>query len=424
MKINKKNDNKCSVICDDLTGAMDAGMQMAEVGMSVTVVLEIKNTNKAADISDVIMINTESRNISQYEAYKRIENTIHIIKEEKIKLIYKKIDSTLRGNIGIELNAVLNDYDMIAFVPALPYNGRTTKDGYHYINDKLLTETDLAKDPFSPITSSCISEIISRQSSAEISVIKLSEVRKGSHHVANLIKEMFGDKFKIIVFDCIAQSDLKDIYNALKLCDIKILPCGSAGMFEIMAEDIGSIRNEHIKSYKQDTCPILIVSGSPAEASKRQIEYAKRVGIEILYLKEYDNKEVEQVSRKAIEILNSGNDLIIDGAGESKATLLKQYSGDKALLEKKSHMVRYAISEICKNILNNAKINGIAIFGGDTTKSIIDTIGGWGIKIEGVVEPYISSGYICGGQFEGLLIISKAGGFGSDNIIEKIIKYI
>ena len=49
--------------------------------------------------------------------------------------IYKKTDSALRGNIGAELEAMMqaSGEEQLPFVPAFPQIGRTTVNGTHFI---------------------------------------------------------------------------------------------------------------------------------------------------------------------------------------------------------------------------------------------------------------------------------------------------
>jgi D-threonate/D-erythronate kinase len=73
---------------------------------------------------DAIIFNTDSRSVSEAEAYKRVKNISEKIKKESFDVVYKKIDSTLRGNIGQEINAMYDVFqpDFVIFAPAYPKN--------------------------------------------------------------------------------------------------------------------------------------------------------------------------------------------------------------------------------------------------------------------------------------------------------------
>lgn len=413
------------VICDDLTGAMDAGVQAVKVNISSAAVFDMKYIEQISDSYSVLMIDTESRNINCDSAKEKLSKTISYMMQYDIKPIYKKIDSTLRGNIGIEIDAVLSAgyFDMIAFVPSLPYNGRTTIDGYHYINGIALNETDIAKDPFSPIKSSYIPDIIRQQSNAETDIIYLADVRKGIDHLKDCIIKLNDNGCKIAVFDCETNDDLNTIWQAIKSVDLNILPCGSAGLFKVIVKDLCADMKTYNRNYKSKL-PSLIISGSPAEKSKKQIKVAEENGINTIRLNEYSENEIRKSCELAGGFLSSGRDVIIDGAGKSKEWLMIKYGSDGCELNKRSRMLQHALSEIAKYIMDNIEISGLVIFGGDTSLNILNTIGCTGIGIKGEAEPYIPAGELLDGEYQGLPIITKAGGFGSNDVIQNCIKYL
>ena len=174
-----------AIIGDDLTGCMDTGVLFVKRWSRVSVVFDKCLIEEMTQHNDVVIIDTESRNIAADKAYPIVREFAERLEKSGSELVYKKIDSTLRGNIGRELEAILDEgvFEMIAFVPALPLNGRTTVNGYHYLNGRLLMESDLASDPFSPVDSSYIPDIIKKQAMTKTAVIELRDIRGGCDHL-------------------------------------------------------------------------------------------------------------------------------------------------------------------------------------------------------------------------------------------------
>src|SRR4030066_1868354 len=121
---------RCLLIADDLTGGADAGAQFAIRGFR-TLLLSIK-TDIQIDLSkydqqDVLVVNTDSRGLKPDKAYALISNVLKNYREALFPIIYKKIDSTLRGNIGYEIDAVLEKTNgALCFVaPSYPEQNRT-----------------------------------------------------------------------------------------------------------------------------------------------------------------------------------------------------------------------------------------------------------------------------------------------------------
>jgi len=88
------------IVADDLTGAMDSSGYFARRGLNTVVLLEPDFSSTA----DVLVINTNSRAETPDIAHERVR---HAVRNLSGRVIYKKIDSTLRGNIGTELEAAV-----------------------------------------------------------------------------------------------------------------------------------------------------------------------------------------------------------------------------------------------------------------------------------------------------------------------------
>ena len=88
------------------------------------------------------------------------------LKEWGADIVVKRINSTIRGNLGAETDALLEAIgpDSIAVVVAsYPESGHVTSGGYLLVEGMPAQETDVAKDPINPITSSYIPDIIRKQ---------------------------------------------------------------------------------------------------------------------------------------------------------------------------------------------------------------------------------------------------------------------
>ena len=79
--------------------------------------------------------------------------------------IYKKIDSTLRGNIGAELDAIIDELNLKAVIvtPSFPAAGRVTLNERVFVNGVPLEKTEAAYDPIKPIKTSYIPDLIEEQ---------------------------------------------------------------------------------------------------------------------------------------------------------------------------------------------------------------------------------------------------------------------
>src|SRR5687768_4213761 len=139
------------IIADDLTGSNDAGAQFAKRGIPAIVVVrpEFDGGDELPAGYPVVVVNTESRHVAAEEAARRVRHVAELGLRAGAKYFFKKTDSTLRGDIGAELKALLEvtGEKQIPFVPAFPETGRTTREGIHYVHGVPIAETEFANDP-------------------------------------------------------------------------------------------------------------------------------------------------------------------------------------------------------------------------------------------------------------------------------------
>ena len=93
-----------AIIADDLTGAADSGVQLARSGYRTAVVFRGAPIPPGNDL-DAVAVDTNSRSLPAGFAAKRVVEAGHAVREARI--VYKKIDSPLRGPRGAELAAAL-----------------------------------------------------------------------------------------------------------------------------------------------------------------------------------------------------------------------------------------------------------------------------------------------------------------------------
>jgi hypothetical protein len=106
---------KCrlGMVADDLTGACDTGGQFARWGFSTRIwlnfdLLDFDKLNPVEGMpTDLTVVTTNSRSDSPDQARRKVQQACQRLAQNQIVIFYKKIDSTLRGNVGVEVEAVL-----------------------------------------------------------------------------------------------------------------------------------------------------------------------------------------------------------------------------------------------------------------------------------------------------------------------------
>lgn len=135
-------------LADDLTGAL-------EVGALLQAPVFLDFDTEPVDRS---VIDTETRHLDAQEAADKIRSCL---RHRQPDLIYKKTDSTLRGNIGAELAALANAYPdrQLIFLPAYPAMGRTVVKGELLVHGVPVHLSEFAADSLNPVTNSTVAAL-------------------------------------------------------------------------------------------------------------------------------------------------------------------------------------------------------------------------------------------------------------------------
>lgn len=418
--------DKLLIITDDFTGAYDTGVQFSKRQLRSIVLTNKDNISKSLRNCDVLVIDTESRFDDKETAYKKTYEIGEIVKAENIKYIFKKLDSTFRGNIGAEISGIMDalgiQHSIIA--PALPSNNRITKDGNVYVKGILLADTEIADDPKTPVRESYIPKIISNQTNKKIGVIKYNDVLAGEKNLIDKVQQHIKNGINIIVIDALEKEDLDLIASAITSINEKVLLVGTSGIAEYLPKYFD------IKKKKKSN---IIVAGSVSEVTREQIEYTKEkyavkvIDVEIgkLFTRE-KNKEKNRIIQIIKESSLKGEDVIIRSA-PSKDIVKKSFEeGQKYGFDKLKvcETIASFLGEISRHIIQEIKINGMLFTGGDTAIKAAQGLNISGTIIQDEILPGIPYGYFDEQQYKDIIIATKAGGFGDKDAIFQVLKFL
>jgi len=147
-----------AVIADDFTGAAELAGISLRYGLSVSVHLD----NNIDTDADVVIISTDSRSMQKAAAIYCTADAVEAIIDQVPSLLYKKIDSVLRGYVidEIKVQMELSEKQKVFVLPANPSLQRTISNGEYFINGKKITETGFVDDPEFPINNAAITGML------------------------------------------------------------------------------------------------------------------------------------------------------------------------------------------------------------------------------------------------------------------------
>lgn len=425
--------SQCLVIADDLTGGNATGVLLAKTGYKSHSVLnhEHSRENPSFTECDCLIITTDSRAMIEKEAYSRVKHAVKVFRTDDVKLFSKRIDSTLRGNLGTETDAMLDslDDDYVAIcAPCFPSSGRTLVGGYLLVNGLPLHKTNIAIDPKTPVKTSDIAKIFQSGSKYKVSSIFLSDLMNGKHALANKINSLVSNGSRIIIIDCVTSEDLNLIADAVITSKQKFIAVDPGEFTATLARKIITPLNRAGRS------KILAVVGSVNPNTRDQMEklwLAQRpianVFVDTRKLLAGDGDREHEIFRVSTEILehaklNTVLTVTGDGIYPEKRIDFKQYTGHIDIL---TGRINDGMAEIAYRILRDEPLfRGLYATGGDITQALCERFGASGLDLKDEVLPLAAYGLFCGGDFDGLHVVTKGGSQGNSDAVNLCVNYL
>lgn len=396
---------KLLMLADDFTGAGDAGVQMTKNGIEAHIIFDTEKIDPEMSY----VIDTESRNISAEDAYQKVKLILENMKKYPYDHYYKKIDSTLRGNLKAEITAakeVLNP-DIIVFNPANPDSNRVVVDGTLMMNGVRITNTEIMKDPLCLVMEDNLEKLMKSEMEERVIHFSLNEIRNNAMEIGEA---------KIVTFDVLENSDLSSVVNYILSLKKKILWVGSAGMANALVK---TMRIQY---------PVLALVGSISETSRMQVKVAQEAGAKVIEMNIADllrGESIQKTAQEAITLLQYGLDVIVVTA-KTHEDYLEAVQAGKEKGMTRTGVAKYTqacIGELSALILEKAKVCGCFLTGGDTAISVNNYNHAHGAKLVEEVFPIVALIQLDGGDHPGLPCIVKGGSIGDRDVLANSIKY-
>ncbi|TGB02443.1 four-carbon acid sugar kinase family protein [Halobacillus salinus] len=417
------------MIADDLTGANDSGIQLKEKGLDTAVYFELPNESSA----EAIVIDTDSRALQENEAYQETFKAAEFLKQHGCKHIYKKMDSTLRGYIGKELQAMENalNPEFIVIAPALPAYGRTTVRGSHQLHGEPVSDTELSMDPKHPVKESHLPTLLKNEIGEEAALITSDFLNEGVDVQEQSVRKWKENQTKYVVCDAVTTNDLYEIAKKFQRFSEKVVWAGSAGLAEVLPEVLGIEKEESVTNKHSERGPVLTVCGSLSQITQTQVGYAvDQPGIRPLLVRteeifsgDWSMKE-EGYIEDSVRSLRNGEDVVlyVPSNIEVRERVLMEASSlglSKLEIGKK---ISSALGAMTKKIVEQVKeLNSLVLTGGDTAKDVAKSLGATGISLSYQMEAGIPSGHLLGIE-RPIQVVTKAGAFGKESSIYSAIE--
>ncbi|MBK35212.1 MAG: 4-hydroxythreonine-4-phosphate dehydrogenase PdxA [Gemmatimonadetes bacterium] len=404
------------VPADDFTGACDTGLAFAKAGLKTVVHLGGEIDLKGVD---VLVVDTETRNASRIIAEQRVVDAMARFRDVAPRVIYKKVDSALRGHLGSEIRAVMRVFDrnLCVMAPAFPEAGRVTVGGYHLVHGVPVGRTEVGHDAGAPVRGSYLPHLLESEAPCTIQSLPLEEVARGVNHVASMMDALRGVAPTVIVADAASESDLAILAEACALLDPAPILCGSAGLASHIPQAFAVAREtEAVNPWVPG--PTLMVLGTNESTTREQVSVLKADGHTHEWEVHVDSAPFAWARPHAPRVVNevtaqleAGGDALISLVGLHPGLHSEDASDGIALL-----------AEVAKRVMAASRPATLVVSGGWTAISVARALGATAAEILTEVAIAVPVCRLIGGAYDGLTMVTKGGALGDRNALLKVVE--
>ncbi len=415
------------IVADDLTGAADCGITCTVAGLQT--VVAFGDLGCAATLSaDVVSFDTDTRR----EACRALKGSMlpdlpagavaRLCARGVTRVLYKKIDSTLRGNFAVEIAAarraaagLITDTEgnppLAIVAPAFPGTGRTTRGGRMFLNGTPLEDSAVwSNEKITGVAD--VPALLADAAGMRAKFVDLETVRSGAKALAAALDELAAAGVEAVVGDAETEDDLRALAEAAARLKQPAIFAGSAGLARPLPAAFGlsSVSQTDSKPglaatpTKPRSNSLLFVVGSMSQVSREGLQtLAGEPGVRVITLppaalRDGPSSTAWQGAARLVEEGLAGSQDVAVALGLDEGVNL----GESAFLS----------GALAQFLLPLApRFGGLFLTGGETARALLNAAGAAGIRLLGEVEPGVPMGTAEG--WGDLPVITKAGAFGN-----------
>lgn len=436
-------------VADDLTGATTTGVLLARSKAKTAVFFneEAAEKGRGTESLDAILISSNSRPLPADEAYEKVKSATLSLKRMGVKYFSKRIDTTLRGGVGVEIDAMLDQVgeDAVAIVvPAMPQSRRILVGGYSVIDGVALINTPVAQNVRTPVKENYIPRLLDNQTRRKVGLVTLDHVLKGKEAVQKTLQEKREKGCEVIVVDAITLEDVETIADACIALNWNVVAVDPGPFTAKLAYRRGLIKEEapDIPEEEEESGKtVLIAAGSATPVTKKQMEVLCEdprhvwISVEPVPLINGGDEALDEAFRavhKAADMMEAKEPprvILFETALHGELLDLDKEDKERGYAEGMSaNRINAGLGTIISQLMEKIgkeKIAGLYTTGGDTMVNVCYQMGVECIQVMDYVIPQADIGRLVG-SYDGLPVVGKGGLTGNDHtacdIVDRLFK--
>lgn len=422
----EKRDLAVAIIADDLSGGADSGVSFSHAGLDVAIQLD--RTAEPPEWAQAVVVPTDSRDQGADEARAAVAEAVTSLARRHPAMWYKKIDSTLRGHLALELAVTIRGVrpDLTVVASAFPAHGRTVTGGRGFLCGIPLERTETWRAQGLRGTADLPAML--RADGLRIRSLHLDDIRSGC--AGERLRSAVGET-DIVVCDAETEDDLAAVAAGGQDTGLNVLWTGSAGLAQYLA-GLRAVRpvnddgpgNGGSGGIAPAAAPVAVVVGSAAGAAAAQLRYLETVpGVRVVRVHPAAILDSAS-SRPAADI--AANDLAAAdraigaalAAGQDVALGLvpPDSPGGVVLDAAASRVLSRALGELIGS--HSGQIGGFALTGGDTALAVLAACGVTALR---PVSEVVTGVPVSVASPDGRPVVTKAGAFGDERVLARAL---
>ncbi|MBV8859140.1 MAG: four-carbon acid sugar kinase family protein [Acidobacteria bacterium] len=427
-------------VADDDTGASDLAGMLAEQRLRTLLVIDLPAQNQFEEWSaghHAVVLAEGTRNLRADEARARTRAAIQLLKSRDPRAFQLKycstFDSTPEGNIGPTIDAALEELgeEFTVALPALPVNGRTTYKGYHFVHERLLSDSPMREHPLTPMTEPNLVRHLSRQTARRVGLAPFESVEAGPEELRRRFERLRADGVSIAVVDCLSDAHVETVCRAS--ADLRLVTGGSA-----FGQGLPKVWRERgwVEEFDAQTAPLsstdaggrgrLVVAGSCSVATRAQNRRfvlsgapAFRVEPRALLSEDFKRASLVETLRRQ---LASGRDCLLYTTDEpAEVARVQSWAAGEGLdVQALGQRLAYALADLVAEILVGVEVGGLVFAGGETSGALCRRLNLGALRVGRNVEPGVPLCYSLG-RYR-LPVVLKSGNFGGEDFYGRALE--
>lgn len=363
------------IVADDLTGAADSAVGLADAGRTVRILLGEpgQERGEVPEFGDEdIVVSTAARGVSEAEALSLTEHAVQELLGYGAQRLFVKIDSAGRGPIASQVEGALlawseaHPASRALICPAYPRFGRQVIDGNILIDGAPLAHTATAHDPVSP------------RDEGDLTVVIPGAVRAGALDSS----EPSGSSLaRLAVADAESDDDLDRLASHIAGQPAGLVAVGSGGL----AAALGRTQHHHRRPEIDD---------APVPSGRLVVAVSSQHPVALAQV-----RELTRAGDEDIEIVQP------DISGMPTPEQAAEAYGRQV-----------------RNAVERAPVAGLVLVGGDGAAVALAALGATALVVHRSLITGCPLSTVVGGAAAARPVVTKSGGFGEPKTLVEIVR--